>query len=158
KQAIAIDPLRADFRLGMGYLLYVAGRNDEAWPELQKALELNPQAALVHVAAGRLLIAEGKSQQALAAVERGSKQWGKLTGEVLVYHALGRDHDSDAALSVLIAKYQADSAYQIAEAYAFRGQTAKCFEWLLRAYRQRDGGLVDVKIDPLFKNLHHDPR
>jgi tetratricopeptide (TPR) repeat protein len=158
KQAIALDPLRADFHLGLGYLLHVAARNDEARPELRKALELNPQAALVHATLSRILISEGKPQQAFVEVESETNEWGKLTGEVLVYHALGRKQDSDAALDVLIAKFQADSAYQIAEAYAFRGQTDRCFEWLNRAYRQRDGGLIDVKINPLFENLHRDPR
>src|SRR5262249_39050637 len=49
KHAIALDPLRPDFHLGLGYLLHVAGRNAEAQTELRKALELNPQAGLVHV-------------------------------------------------------------------------------------------------------------
>ena len=38
------------FRSGLGYLLYVAGRYDKAEVELQKALELNPQAPRVHFA------------------------------------------------------------------------------------------------------------
>ena len=49
-------------------------------------------------------------------------------------------------------------AYQIAQLYAFRGETDKSFEWLERAYDQRDAGLTVLKTDPLLKNLHHDPR
>ena len=49
--------------------------------------------------------------------------------------------------------------YQIAEVYAFRGEIDTAFEWLERAYRQRDGGLPDfLKLDPLLANLHDDPR
>jgi hypothetical protein len=29
---------------------------------------------------------------------------------------------------------------------------------LERAYQQRDSGLPEIKNDPLFKNLRHDPR
>jgi TolB-like protein/DNA-binding winged helix-turn-helix (wHTH) protein/Flp pilus assembly protein TadD len=158
EQAIALDPLRPDFHLGLGYLLYVAGRYDEAQAALQKALDLNPQAALVHVTLGKILIAKGKPQQALAEIQKEQNEWARLAGQVLAYHALGRPQDSNGALAELVAKYSTDSAFQIAEGYAFRGQTDKSFEWLDRAFEQRDGGLTDLKIDPLLKTLRHDPR
>ena len=34
----------------------------------------------------------------------------------------------------------------------------KAFDWLERAYRQRDGGLSDIKTDPPLANLRDDPR
>jgi TolB-like protein/DNA-binding winged helix-turn-helix (wHTH) protein/Flp pilus assembly protein TadD len=158
ERAVALDPLRANSQSGLGYARYVAGRYDEAWAALQKALDLNPQATRVHVLLGKILIAEGKPQQALIEIEREPSEWGKFTGQVFVYHALGREQDSNVALARLIAKYGSDSAYQIAQAYAFRGESDKSFEWLERAYKQRDTGLQQIKIDPLLKNLHHDPR
>jgi tetratricopeptide (TPR) repeat protein len=157
-QAIALDPLRPDFHLGQGYTLYLAGRYDEANAEVQKALDLNPQAVFAHLILGEILIARGKSQSALAEIQEETSDWGKLTGEAFVYHALHRDQDSNAALATLIARYDKGSAYQIAQEYAFRGETDKAFEWLERAYKQRDGGLTDIKVDPLLKPLRHDPR
>jgi tetratricopeptide (TPR) repeat protein len=158
EHAVALDPLRTDFRSGLGYLLYVAGRYDKAEAELQKALELNPQAARVHFSLGKIFIAQGKLQQALVEIETEPGEWGKLTGQAMIYHALNREADSNAALGELIAKYNANSAYQIAQAYAFRGESGKSFEWLELAYKQRDPGLTQIKTDPLFKNLRHDPR
>jgi len=70
----------------------------------------------------------------------------------------GRKKESDAALAELIAKYRAGAAFQIAEVYAFRGKADRAFEWLERAYAQRDSGLTAIKGDPLLKNLEHDPR
>jgi len=32
------------------------------------------------------------------------------------------------------------------------------FEWLDRAYAQRDGGLGETKVNPLLMSLHNDPR
>jgi hypothetical protein len=61
-------------------------------------------------------------------------------------------------LAGLIAKYHTDAAYQIAQVYAYRGESDKSFEWLERAYKQRDPGLPEINIDPLFKNLHREPR
>jgi TolB-like protein/Tfp pilus assembly protein PilF len=158
EQAVALDPLRTDSHLGLAYLLFVAGRNDAAQVELQKALDLNSQAALAHLTRGKILIAQGNPQQALAEIEKEPLAWAKLTGQALVYHALGREQDSRAALASLIAKNHADAGYQIAQVYAYRGESDKSFEWLEHAYAQRDPGLAEIKTDPLLKILRHNPR
>jgi len=158
KQAVALDPLRANSHLALGELMYKAGRYDEAQAALQQALDLNPQAAYVHVVLGQILIAQGKAQQALAEIEKEPSEWGQFTGQALAYHALGREQDSNAALARLIAKYRTYAAYQIAQVHAYRGESDKSFEWLERAYKQRDTGLPSLNTDPLFKNLRHDPR
>jgi TolB-like protein/DNA-binding winged helix-turn-helix (wHTH) protein/Tfp pilus assembly protein PilF len=158
QQEVALDPLRADSFIDLGYLLYVAGRYDESRAELKKALDLNPQAAFAHFTVGLTFIVEGKPKQALPEIENEPNEWGKLTVQAMAYHALGREQDSNAALAELIAKYGTDSAFQIAEVYAFRGETDKSFEWLEHGYQQRDTGLTILKTDPLLKNLHHDPR
>ncbi|HEY4050399.1 MAG TPA: winged helix-turn-helix domain-containing protein [Acidobacteriaceae bacterium] len=158
EQAVALDPLRAHSYLILGQLLYAAARYDEAQAALQKALDLNPQTTYVHLNLAKILIAKGKLQQALAEIEKEPSEWGKLTGEVLVDHALGRKQDSDTALAKLIAKHYTEAAYQIAQVYAFRGESGKSFEWLDRAYNQRDPGLPSIKTDPLLKNLRRDSR
>ena len=53
---------------------------------------------------------------------------------------------------------QNQSAYQIAEVYAWRGETERALDWLERAYAQRDGGMVDIKVDPRVASLHGQPR
>ena len=158
EQVVALDPLSANSYARLGYLLYAAGRYDEARVTLQKALDLNPQSAGVHLTTGKILVAEGNPQQALVEIEKEPSAWGKLTGEVLAYHALGREQDSNAALADLIAKYRTFAAYQVAQVYAYRGESDKSFEWLEHAYKQRDPGLPEIKSNPLFKNLRHDPR
>ena len=158
EQAVSLDPLDNTSRLQLGYRLYVASRYDEAHAELQKALDLNPRSTFIHFVLGEVLIAEARPQQALGEIEKEPSKWGKLTGQALVYHALGREQDSTAALTELIAKHDIDSAYQIAEVYAFRGESDDAFEWLELAYKQRDAGLPEIKTDPLLKNLRHDPR
>ena len=158
QQAIARDPLRANSHLTLGYLLYVAGRYDEAQAAMRKTLDLNSQATVAHLFLGQILIAEGRPQQALAEIEKEPSDWGKLTGLALAYHALGREQDSTAALAELIAKHHTFSAYQVGQVYAYRGESEKSFEWLERAYEQRDAGMTEMSTDPLLNNLHHDPR
>ena len=82
----------------------------------------------------------------------------RMYGLALAYHALGRKKEADAALAEFIAKYQADGAFQVAEIYAFRGEADRAFEWLERAYAQRDGGLTEIKGDFFLKSLERDPR
>jgi tetratricopeptide (TPR) repeat protein len=158
KKVIALDPLRARSYSSLAYQLYSTGRYDEANTMLQRALELNPQKEHDHLIRGQVLLAQGRPQQALAEMEREPGDGWKLLGQALAYHKLGRSHDSEVALRKLIAEHEKDWACQIAEVYAYRGESDKAFEWLDRAYRQRDGGLMFVKIDPLLKSLHEDSR
>jgi TolB-like protein/DNA-binding winged helix-turn-helix (wHTH) protein/Flp pilus assembly protein TadD len=158
KQVIALDPLRANYHLALGYELYFVGRYDEARATLQRAQELNPQLSSLHLTRGKILFSEGRQQEALAEMQSETGEWEKLSGEALAYYALGRREESDKALNKLIAAHQNDSAYQIAEAYAYRGETDKAFEWLDRAYRQRDPGTPELKTGPLMKSLRRDPR
>ncbi len=51
-----------------------------------------------------------------------------------------------------------DAALQIADVFAFRGEADKAFQWIDRAYRQRDDGLYLIKVDPLLKNIEADLR
>ena len=158
EQAVPLDPLRANSHLGLGYLLYMAGRFKDGQASLEKALDLNPQAAFAHADLSKILLAEGKPQQALAEIEKEPNDWEKLTDQAMIYHALGREQDSNSALAELRAKHRNDSAYQIAEVYAFRSESGKSFEWLERAYKQRDAGLPDIKVDPVFSSLRRDTR
>jgi TolB-like protein/DNA-binding winged helix-turn-helix (wHTH) protein/Flp pilus assembly protein TadD len=158
KQAIALDPLQANFHLALGYELYIGGRYQEALDALQRAQDLNPQLSSLHLARGQILLSEGRLQEARAEMENETGEWEKLTGEPLAYYALGHREESDGALKKLIATYQKECAFQIAEVYAYRGETDKAFEWLGRAYRQRDPGTPELKTDPLMRSLRDDRR
>jgi hypothetical protein len=103
-------------------------------------------------------VMQGRPQDALPEIELVRYDSIRAFLYAIAYHALGRKEESDAALSKLITKYHASMAYQIALVYAFRNQSNEAFEWLDRAYAQRDDGLIGSKVDPLLKNLHNDPR
>jgi TolB-like protein/DNA-binding winged helix-turn-helix (wHTH) protein/Tfp pilus assembly protein PilF len=158
KKVVALDPLRARSYSSLGGQLYSAGRYDEAKVMLQKALELNPQKERDHSIRGQILLAQGHPEHALAEFEQETSGMWKLFGEALAYHSLGRRHDSDAALGTLVDTRAYDCAFQIADIYAFRREPDKAWEWLDRAYRQRDGGLMFLKIDPLLEALRRDSR
>ncbi len=158
RNAVELDPLSASAYADLGIHAYYAGSLDEALAAFKKAADLNPDIPGAHTYLGRVCLARGRPNDALAEMEREQDPGWRLTGLALAYYSLGRRREADAALAELVAKYQADSAYQIAEVYAFRAENDQSFHWLERAYAQRDGGLTEMKGDPLLSNLVPDPR
>ncbi|HEU4333956.1 MAG TPA: hypothetical protein VFT32_05620, partial [Candidatus Eisenbacteria bacterium] len=82
----------------------------------------------------------------------------RLHGLALGRHAEGDRARSDAALRELVAEHGKDALVQIASAYAHRGDAERAFEWLERARAARDPGLAEIRVEPLFRTLHRDPR
>jgi len=158
RQSIALDPVSADGHYRLGRAFYSAHRLDEAAVSLQMALSLSPGRVAAQYFLGLVRLAQGDAQAALAAMEQESADVYRLTGTALVQHVLGDAGASDAALKELIEKWAAEAAYQVAEIYAFRGEIDHAFDWLGRAYDNRDSGMAYMLLDPLFANLHDDPR
>jgi TolB-like protein/DNA-binding winged helix-turn-helix (wHTH) protein/lipoprotein NlpI len=158
QRAIAGDPLRANFHLALGYVLYSVGRYDEALAALDRAEELNPNLSSLHLTRAKIFMFQDRPQEALAEVEKETGEWEKFSGQALVYAHLGQRAESDQALENLIATHQNDCAYQVAEAFAYRGETDPAFQWLERAIRQRDPGSAEIKTGPLVQSLRQDPR
>jgi TolB-like protein/DNA-binding winged helix-turn-helix (wHTH) protein/Flp pilus assembly protein TadD len=158
RRSLELDPLNAPGHLNFGYTTYNAGRLQEAVAATQKALELDPNIPGAHFLLGLVYLAHALPQDALAEMERESERPLRLYGKALAYYALGKKNESDAALAEFVANYQAVDAYQVAEVYAFRGESDRAFAWLERAYAQHDSGLTLIKGDPLLKNVRSDPR
>jgi hypothetical protein len=76
----------------------------------------------------------------------------------MAQHTLGRRAESEVTLKQLIDACAEDGALQIAEAFAYCGDADRAFEWLERAYLQRDSGLPQMQSWPLLRNLHGDAR
>jgi serine/threonine-protein kinase len=158
RKAVELDPLHAATHHALAFTAWWAGRLDEAKAAVEKAMEINPEYPWLHSVLSRVYLAQSRPQEALAEAERETVPVFRIQNLALAYYALGRKQESDRALAELIASYQRDSAFQIAEVYAFRGEPDLAFTWLDRAYEQRDAGLPEVKGDSLLTNLERDPR
>ena len=158
RRAVDLDPLNAESWESLGETEFFMGQLDKAEADFKKALELSPDIWASHNLLSQLYIMQRRPQDALPEIELVPYPLVRASLYAIAYYALGRERESHAALSELIAKYHASGAYQIALVYAFRNQSDKAFEWLDRAYSQRDGGLTETKVDPLLKSLHNDPR
>jgi hypothetical protein len=105
-----------------------------------------------------ILLALGEPESALAEFERETATTFRAVGGPLALDALGRHSEADQAMAIAEQKYGIGMAYQIAYLYASRKDLDRAFHWLERAYQQKDGGLADMKTDPMLKNLRQDPR
>ena len=157
-RSLQLDPLRIATRLNLGWHAYFAGQWGEAETALRKVLDLNPEYPVAHTVLGRLYLAQSKKEEAIAEMKKEPDSFWREQGLALAYFAAGKKKDADAALAHCIKEFQNDSAFQIAEIYGYRGEIDKAFEWLERAYKQRDTGLADIKCNPLLRSLHSDPR
>jgi TolB-like protein len=157
-KAIERDPLRPGSYVNLGLNLLADNRDAEAEAAFRKALELEPDGVALHQLLGLALLLQGKTDAALREGRQETDEVWRLLNLSLVFHALGRRGESDAALAALKGKFAAGGAYQIAEVHAFRGEADLAFEWLERAYTQRDGGIAEIKGDRLMRGIVGDPR
>lgn len=158
RRAAALDPLSFIAHGNLALRCLNSGLLDEADGALESALRLNPRAALLHAVLGTLRLEQGRPADALAAFEQESLEALRLSGITMSRDALGQHAQRDAAIKVLIEKCAHDGALQIAEAFAFIGDADRAFEWLERAYTQRDSGLPQMQSWPLLRNLRGDAR
>ena len=158
RKGLELDPLRVIYHVQLAMLLDGLGRADEARAAAETAIAISPTVSKAHLLLGLLELDAGHLDAASAAMEREPGDYYRLEGQAIVAFADKQIGESDAALGRLIEAHHGTAAVQIAQAYAFRGERAKAFDWLDRAVVQRDPGLINIKTDPLFAGLRGDTR
>ncbi len=155
---VAHDPVNASAHSLLGASYGRAGRYDEAVASLRTALRLAPGRGLVHYSLAVTLLLKGDLPGALAEIQlEPAKTW-RLDGSAIIYHAMGKKAESDAALEELIKDSQKESSWNIAYIYACRGEADHCFEWLDKAIVYRDPGVSLTASHWAFANVRNDPR
>jgi hypothetical protein len=82
----------------------------------------------------------------------------RLAGLAEVLYAIGRKSESDAQLAQLKPLATTQWGSGLAGVYAARNEPDAAFQWLDRAYAQRDADLRIVRGNPSFQNVSADPR
>jgi len=157
KASLAQDPLNASSYLILNYIQIRRDRLAEAEAAIQRTLEISPTFIFAHYSLGLVLLARGDPQAALNEMLKEGDEATRLGGSAIVYFALGRKADSDAAVAQMLASHL-KRPYRIAGVYAYRRDSDEAFRWLERAYAQKDPYLCSIKGDPTMKNLEGDPR
>ena len=158
RKAVDLDPVSAQARTFLAFNLAVAKRFAEARAEFPRVVELNTAAPWAHAGLGLSYLLENKFEEAATEAQADAAEWARLLIVSCARWGQKRVQESDAALNQLIKNDAETAAYQIAEAYAYRGDKDNALEWLERARRQRDPGLASLRKDPLLQNLYGDSR
>jgi TolB-like protein len=158
KQSLAYDPLSADTYYILSYVELRSGNWAEAMAAGRRVLEIAPTYDWAHATIGFFLLVHGDRDAALEEIKLEHDPLAQAQALAMVYYALGRKNDSDAALKKLITERADTLAYEIAAVYCYRREPDEALKWLDRADAQRDPFLIYIKGDPAFKNLETDPR
>jgi serine/threonine protein kinase/tetratricopeptide (TPR) repeat protein len=152
------DPVNAAALFNYAVNLRFVGRLDEAIGSYRTVLGLSPNRGAAHAQIGVVLLLKGDASGALAEIEQEKSEVWRMIHLPMAYDALGRNAEAEAALRALIAKYEKDWAYNIAQVFAFRGEADKAFEWLDKAVTYGDPGFAEIVVENLFDKIRSDPR
>ena len=157
RNAVALDPVNPKARSFLAVYHARTRQFAEAQTEYARVIELSPASPWSHAGLGLTFLLLGKFEEAASAAHEDAAGWARLYITALARWSQKRIPEADAALADLIQNY-AIAACQIGGVYAYREEKDQAFEWLERARRQRDSGLMTIRGDPIYENLHGDPR
>ncbi len=164
KRARELDPFSLLINWNVGRILYFARRYDEALLELRKTLEMDQNFQRTHGYLEIVYRSKGMNDEAFAehlvyATLTGASAE-RITNLKEAYAAAGWkgvwQKEIEWALEDSKSRYV--SHYGMAMLYDSLGDKDRTMEWLNKAYEERDGTLVYLKVEPRFDPLRDDPR
>ena len=171
QKAVTLDPLSLPINNFLGMTYMFVGDYEKSYGQFQHTIEMDPTFPLAHYYFAALLTAMGKYEQAVAEDERAEVLSGsspemaasEAAAKLKALKTGGKKAYWQLILDMTLRRYKQDPravvASDISGAYARAGNLDKAFEWLNKAYDERDGQDVTLlKYDFSFRNLRRDPR
>jgi tetratricopeptide (TPR) repeat protein len=157
KRAVEIDPLTAlnHVFLSLGYIM--DRRFDLALEPLRTAADLGFEP---HWYLGVIYREKGMFEEAIAEFRKIPENAPNLAHLGNAYARAGRVTEARGCLRKLKDMYRKDKVgtYGIALVHAGLGEKDQAFEWLEKAYEERDQGMLYMKVDATLDPLRSDPR
>src|SRR6266571_3467915 len=164
KRARDLDPLSLIINTNLGLNFYFARRYDLAIEQLECALELEPNFFRAHLHLGMCYERKLMYREAIAELEKArsiSENSWTLAGLGHCHASFGARAEAEKFLDQLLelSRRQFVSCVTIAVVYAgFGNRVDQAMEWLERAYEERSGLLIWLKVWPIFDHLRSDAR
>jgi TolB-like protein/Flp pilus assembly protein TadD len=158
EQALAADPLNLSAYSSLGVNYRKIRRFDDAIAIFEKQIELRPHYHWAYFNLGKSYLFKGDAAKALVEIEKNPPNVYREVGLVLANTTLGNETEAHAVLQRLVAQEGKQNAVWVAEAFGWRGDKDQAFEWLERAYMQKDIGLSYLLGNNIFEDLWDDPR
>jgi serine/threonine protein kinase/tetratricopeptide (TPR) repeat protein len=166
KRAIELDPLSLSINSGLGDVYRAMGRFDDAIQQYRKTLEIDPKYVETHFALGRVYFAQHKYPEAFlewkeavldSGDARGIKEFnGVWKAFQQSGHVAAMKTMADSEIQASAYRYVAPS--EIASIYFAAGDKERGFEWLEKAYNERESSLEEIRDDPAIAPYRSDPR
>ena len=164
KRALQWDPLSLDANRFLAYIYYLTRRYDEALEQSRRLREKEPNYFPATWTIGMVAAHKGDYDTAISAWQRARDlAGGDPISEAGLGWSLGLAGRTDEALSVLadFKKRQGEqyfSNYFIAWVYLGLKDWDSTFEWLEKAYEEREGLVIQIAAESLWDPLREDPR
>jgi len=164
ERAHELDPLNLVTFTVVGDTLFFARRFDRSVASYRKCLELDPNFGAAHTDLARSLEQVGRADEAVEEFVRGTTGPDGVprpsSGLAILYARAGKMDEARATLEAVksLAQKEFVSPYGIASYYAVTGDNDRALDWLEKAYSERDGTLVWLKVHPRLDGLRGEPR
>ena len=168
KRALELDPLSSNKQNSLAATFYRAGRYDEALEHFREVPEADVNSAYRHHRMAAIYERKGMQKEAVAEIVTALRIKHQNELAAAVQSKFVSSGYSSAKETFLWGDLQENQrqakdgllplAVTIAGDYALLGQTKKAFEWLEKAFREREHGLMYLKVDDRFEALRSDPR
>ena len=164
EKARALDPLSLVTNAVMARALFFERRYDEAIEASLKTLELDPNVFLARLILGRSYARKGMFNEAIAELQTATQSPGSVSeAKSLLAYTLavsGRSKEARELLNELkrLSASRYVQPYDIAIVYAGLGDTEEAFDWLEKAYQDRNHQVSLIDQVPEFEGIKPDPR
>ncbi len=164
ERALELDPQSLVLHTTVGDVLFYAREYERSTAYYRRCLELDPSFEAAHTDLARSLEHLGRHDEALteflAAQPRSDGNPPPSTGLAIYYARVGRRDEAAAVIAELhaLARNRYVSPYGLASYYAVTGDRGQALDQLERAFEQKDGTLVWIKVHPRLDGLRGEPR
>jgi serine/threonine-protein kinase len=159
-----LDPLDLKIKTQIGYVYYFLRDPERAEAQFRRVLAIDPHFAFCHYALGDVNAHQGRYEEALAHLEESVRLGGMSVNHLgilsYVNGLAGKAAEAKKLFAELRSRASRGYASPIWTALAHLGlrEIDAAFEWLERAFEERDGSLVLLGASPEFDPLRGDPR
>jgi len=160
ERAKQLDPLSPFISVEMGLPAFFMHRYDEALENARKTVEMNPSFFFAHFVLGDQYVQKGDYVSAITELQAAVQ----LEDSPVILAGLGRAYaaagETTKAYSILreLSTRPYPPPYDIALIYCSMGKKDQAFEWLEKAFEDRNDQLIWLKGDPRVDPLRSDPR
>ena len=159
-----LDPLDLKIKTQVGYVYYFLRELESAEAQFRKVLAIDPHFAFGHYGLGDVNAQQGRYEEALSHLEESVRLGGTSVNHLAILSYVnglaGRTDEAQRLVLEIRERGSRGYASPIWSALAHLGlrEVDAAFEWLDRAFEERDGSLVLVTASPEFDPLRGDPR